>query len=160
LRTPSDIVNGRRGTCIDLALMFAACLEYIGIYPVIFLLRDHAFPGYWRSEAGYAELDKVSVNETSASVQPDGELGSWMFPASCYPAFIKLIQAGLLSPIETVQLTQRSSFSTAVDEGLQNLRSRRNFQSLYDVQRARRNKPPVTPLPLCTFGEGGNGERG
>ena len=56
LRTPSEVVQGKRGTCIDLALLLAACLEYIEIYPVIFLLRDHAFPGYWRSEPGYQRL--------------------------------------------------------------------------------------------------------
>jgi hypothetical protein len=44
LRTPSDIVMGKRGTCIDLTLLLAACLEYAEIYPVLFLLKDHAFP--------------------------------------------------------------------------------------------------------------------
>jgi hypothetical protein len=50
LRTPSDVISGRFGTCIDLALILCACLEYVNIYPVMFLLSGHAFPGYWRSE--------------------------------------------------------------------------------------------------------------
>ena len=28
LRTPSDVLAGRRGTCIDLTLLLAACLQY------------------------------------------------------------------------------------------------------------------------------------
>lgn len=43
LRVPSDILKGGRGTCIDLALILAACFEYIGLHPVIFLMRGHAF---------------------------------------------------------------------------------------------------------------------
>jgi hypothetical protein len=38
LRTPSMIVRDHSGTCVDLALFFAACLELVDIYPVIFLL--------------------------------------------------------------------------------------------------------------------------
>ena len=151
LRTPSEIIAGKRGTCIDLALLFASCLEYIDIYPVIFLLRDHAFPGYWRSEQGYAGLNEVSVTDTTASTASNPEQASWMFPSGYYASLMKLAQAGLIVPIETTQLTQRSSFANAVDEGLQNLRNKRHFHSLYDIQRARRNEPPVTPLPLCTY---------
>ena len=56
LRTPSDVIEGRRGTCIDLALLTMACLEYIEVYPVIFLLGGHAFPGYWRSPIAQREF--------------------------------------------------------------------------------------------------------
>uniref|UniRef100_UPI00097CB514 hypothetical protein n=1 Tax=Pelomonas sp. KK5 TaxID=1855730 RepID=UPI00097CB514 len=48
LRTPSTILGNRSGTCIDLALLFAACLELIDVHPVVFLLHGHALPGYWR----------------------------------------------------------------------------------------------------------------
>ena len=59
LRTPSAIVAERSGTCIDLALLFAGCLELVDIYPVIFLLKAHAFPGYWRSDTAHEEFLKV-----------------------------------------------------------------------------------------------------
>ena len=48
LRTPSEVLRSRSGTCIDLALLLAACLEYIDIYPVLFVLPGHALPGFWR----------------------------------------------------------------------------------------------------------------
>ena len=53
LRTPGDILGSNSGTCIDLALLLASCLEYIDIYPVIVLLEGHAFAGYWRSDAAH-----------------------------------------------------------------------------------------------------------
>jgi hypothetical protein len=53
VRTPSEVLLTKRGTCIDLALMVAACLEFIEIYPVIILLKGHAFPAYWRSHAAW-----------------------------------------------------------------------------------------------------------
>ena len=44
LRTPSDVVRGRRGTCIDFALPLSACLEDVDIYPVVFLLHRPRVP--------------------------------------------------------------------------------------------------------------------
>jgi hypothetical protein len=67
IRTPSEIVGGGFGTCIDLALMLASCLEAIEIYPVIFVLTDHAFPGYWRSEAARNTFRR---NIASSASQP------------------------------------------------------------------------------------------
>jgi hypothetical protein len=45
------VLTDGRGTCIDLALLIAACLELIGLHPVLFLLTGHAFVGYWTDEA-------------------------------------------------------------------------------------------------------------
>jgi hypothetical protein len=50
LRTPTDVIRTQSGTCIDLALLYAACLEAIGIYPFIVMYVGHANVGYWRSQ--------------------------------------------------------------------------------------------------------------
>ena len=67
LRTPSDVLTEGRGTCIDLALLLAACFELIGLHPVVFLLTGHAFAGFWTDEErrkdfcrGRAVMDTVS----------------------------------------------------------------------------------------------------
>ena len=67
LRTPTTIERWRSGTCIDLALLLASCLELVDIYPVMFLLNDHAFPGYWRSDAyqeAFIELKDEEPGDT------------------------------------------------------------------------------------------------
>ncbi len=37
LRAPSAVIGERRGTCIDLALLVASCLEYVEIHPMLVL---------------------------------------------------------------------------------------------------------------------------
>jgi hypothetical protein len=154
LRTPSDVIEGRRGTCIDLALLLAACLEYIGIYPVIFLLTGHAFPGYWRSE----EARQSFIDMTHVPDQTGGEVRrldsrdtlmpskSWCF--NNYSEVVELARRGSVVPIESVWLTQHEGFWEAVDEGMNDLRSKREFALMIDVQGARSYQPPVTPLPI------------
>src|SRR5260221_2423404 len=154
LRTPTDVIEGRRGTCIDLALLLAACLEYIGIYPVLFLLTDHSFPGYWRSEEEPAEF----IQAKTTPDQRTGELrsldtrdtpmpkNSWYF--NNYKEVVELTRRGSLVPIETVWPTQHEGFWEAVDEGMNDLRSKREFAMMIDVQAARSAHPPVTPLPI------------
>jgi hypothetical protein len=155
LRTPSDVIDGKRGTCIDLALLLAACLEYAGIYPVIFLLTDHAFPGYWRSEE--ARQDFITLRSKSTIPAPDGgvtkidtisptPMKPWVF--TNYAELVQLAREGDIVPIETVWLTQHEGFWDAVDEGMTDLRSKREFSSMIDIQGARSYTTPVTPLPI------------
>lgn len=156
LRTPSDVIDGRRGTCIDLALLLAACLEYVGIYPVIFLLKDHAFPGYWRSDEAQQKFIDMSpktsmtsekeVHQSAFSVTPGKP---WVF--TNFSEVVQLTRAGDLVPIETVWLTQHEGFWNAVDEGMNDLRSRQEFSSMIDIQYARSQKKPVTPLPILAL---------
>jgi hypothetical protein len=157
LRTPTDVMDGRRGTCIDLALMFAACLEYVGIYPVIFLLTDHAFPGYWRSDEAQQRFIEPAPPESSTATSPTSSgtrdtpaatpTRPWMFTG--HAEVVQLTRRGDVVPIETVDLTQHVGFWDAVDDGMDNLRSKSEFSCMIDVQYARTNKTkPVTPLPL------------
>lgn len=48
VRTPEDVLIGKLGTCLDTTLVLAAVLEQIGIAPVVWIARGHAFLGYWR----------------------------------------------------------------------------------------------------------------
>lgn len=156
LRTPSDVLDGRRGTCIDLALLLAACLEYVEIYPVIFVLSDHAFPGYWRSEADYAAyeewLDGEGTGEgESGSVGDLGSLADKMENVAErrkreLAQIQQWVAEGALVPLETVWLTQRRGFADAVDEGHQSIAECRNFEVMVDIVSAR--AMGITPLPV------------
>jgi hypothetical protein len=155
LRTPSDVIDGKRGTCIDLALMLAACLEYAGIYPVIFLLTDHAFPGYWRSEEARQDFITLRSKPVITSLERKSSttdatvptpVKPWVF--TNYSEVVQLARDGDIVPIETVWLTQNQGFWDAADEGMTNLRSKREFSSMIDIQGARCFTTPVTPLPI------------
>ena len=166
LRTPSRILEGGRGTCIDLALLLAACLEYIDVYPVIFLLQGHAFPGYWRSEEEWETFVKLGENFQPPAEAPGAgrrlpaDLGRsvWMFPQttssavrrSVYTLLRQQVEEGHLVPLESVWLTTRSGFGEAQDDGWDNLSDPSEFHSMIDLRSARTATQPVTPLPLSS----------
>lgn len=158
IRTPSDTISGRRGTCIDLALLLAACLEYIDIYPAIVLLSGHAFPAYWR-HSDYLERfmsgQDVRLPAKDEKLDPDyvaallGQSGRWSLGKGHYKEIVQAVEDGKLVPIETVLLTSRTSFADAIDEGRKNFVDAGDFDSLLDINRARTDPVrPITPLPI------------
>jgi len=161
LRSPSEIVDGHRGTCIDLALLVASCLEYVEIYPTIVLLSDHAFPCYWRAEAYFnnfglasrGTIDAPKVRRASATPVAQQQ-DSWYFVKEHFREVLGEIVAGRLVPIESTCLCWRNGFAEACEQGAKNLSRRSRFDSMLDVRLARADEEsPVTPLPLLR-GEG------
>lgn len=156
LRTPSEIVASNTGTCIDLALLLASCLEYVGIYPVVVLLTGHAFVGYWRSEE--AHDDFVAVVKIPATVPIVGDAATrnaglsyvdpfgWRLTKMSYAEIMAYVASGDLVMLEATYLTGAYGFKDAKTEGSANLRSPKEFDSLLDIQRAR--DLDVTPLPI------------
>jgi very-short-patch-repair endonuclease len=55
VRFPSEILNQRFGTCLDLALLFAACYEQAGLRPFVFMHDGHAYAGCWLEERSLPE---------------------------------------------------------------------------------------------------------
>lgn len=47
IRLASEISTSKMGACLDLSLLFASCLELMGLNTVIALTKDHAFVGVW-----------------------------------------------------------------------------------------------------------------
>lgn len=154
LRTPSMVLEHRCGTCIDLALLFAACLELIDIYPVIFLLEGHALPGWWRhpefrdeyaemSGDNLADVVSASASENSAA---NAQLVSWHTGKASHDEIKRWIRQRKLVPIETVRLTENCGFVEAIEAGVEALKLRRDFDSMLEIVTARYEQ--VTPLPL------------
>ncbi|MGH9200875.1 MAG: hypothetical protein ACRD2A_06530, partial [Vicinamibacterales bacterium] len=158
LRTPSDILVSNTGTCIDLALLVASCLEYIDIYPVLVLLEGHAFAGYWRSEEAHdafvevqhvpAEVPAVGSALTRAAAARFVDAYGWRLTRLHYDEIMEYVTSGDLVMLEATYLTSASSFAEAIEEGRANMRSRRELDSLLDIRLARTSLPPVTPLPI------------
>ena len=148
------IARSHSGTCIDLALFFASCLELVDIYPVVFLLDAHAFPGYWRASdyhQAFTEAhplgiqDIVRADSTTTSVSgAQGE--AWLLGKATYDEIVQYVNAGKLVPLETVRLTENCGFWEAIDAGRDNLRPKREFAAMVDIALARENQ--VTPLPI------------
>ncbi|MGE3509523.1 MAG: hypothetical protein AB7N65_11630 [Vicinamibacterales bacterium] len=162
LRTPSEVVVSNTGTCIDLALLLASCLEYVDIYPVIVLLTGHAFVGYWRADRHHEEFVSVghvprgvpSAGSTIAlrSPVPTVDPFGWRLGPMQFPEIRAYARADKIRFLEATGLCSGYSFGTALAEGEENMRSRDEFDSLLDIQVARRSSPPVTPLPIIQPG--------
>ena len=152
LRSPSEILENRRGTCIDLALLLAACLEYIDIYPVIFLLTGHAFPGYWRDWAlhqSFSVPEKPDAPLSPESSGPDPNASSWMAGRRIHAELLARVEREELVPLETTFLTKPKSYKEACTQGLANLKPESQFDAMLDIRRARTDpRCPITPLPL------------
>lgn len=47
IRLVDNVLSQKIGTCLDMALLYATCLEAIGIHPLIIVTQGHAFVGAW-----------------------------------------------------------------------------------------------------------------
>lgn len=65
IRTHREVLEERRGNCLDLACTYAAALEQAGIHSVIAVVEGHAFAGYLTDEV---ELPAVAITEKPAIV--------------------------------------------------------------------------------------------
>jgi hypothetical protein len=157
LRSPSGVISGHRGTCIDLALLLASCLEWVQIYPVIFLLKGHALPGYWRDQDAHRDFIRGLVPDDRVGTAPpigggtggQGPRAAWTFDrAEYYPTILAHIEAGALVPIEATELTGKEGFWKALGRGEARVRDVNRFQTMMDVRLARLHG--VTPLPVFT----------
>src|SRR5262249_1360688 len=134
IRTPSEILESRRGTCLDLTVLLCSCLEHVDIYPTIVLLNQHAFPAYWRSPRRHADFWgtgesalEEEVEPTDDKISPRGRMDdlyenfSWLLRPTGYDRIVRAIADGSLVPIESVWLTTRQSFAAAREAGGENL---------------------------------------
>lgn len=154
LRVPSTVLAERAGTCIDLALLFAACLELVDIYPVVFLLDGHALPGWWRHRSfqqEYQTMDAASYGEVvqadaGGSPAANAQTVSWHAGKASWAEVRRWIRERKLVPIETVRLTEHCGFIEAIEAGVQALAEHADYDSMLDIVTARQAQ--VTPLPL------------
>jgi hypothetical protein len=50
IRSPERIADGRVATCLDTTMLFASCLEQVGLNPVLLLNEGHAWVAVWLVE--------------------------------------------------------------------------------------------------------------
>ena len=62
VRMPFDVLSGKMGTCIDLTLLYASCLEQIWLNPLIILIGGHCFAGFWLEDETFADCVEDDVS--------------------------------------------------------------------------------------------------
>lgn len=151
LRTPGAVQRARMGTCLDLSLLLSACLELVDIHPVVFLLKGHALPGYWRHHqfreqfrSGLGLPVAAAADTAGQAAVATHERSAWV--TAHHPSVWALVRAGQLAPLEAVRLTDHGGFRAARQAGIHALREAADFDALIDITTAREHL--VTPLPI------------
>ena len=130
VRTPTEVLDGGVGTCLDTVLVMAAALEQAGVRPLLWMVQGHAFIGYWREERA---LDAIATLDV-ADVVNYVDLG-----------LIRLVETTMVTvadapaPFET---THRAPYLTYLTGDLDRV------YGVVDVWTARRNG--IVPLPAQT----------
>ena len=133
MRLCNAVLTQKLGNCLDLTLLYAACLEAAGLHPLLIATEGHIFTGLWLEDR--------------------------MFP-ECVQDDVSLIQKRLASGISEIAVVETTcltsgkdlSFDQARAVGEQNLINQ-NFECVIDVHRARMSR--ITPLPQRFAAPGG-----
>lgn len=125
VRTPSLILEGGVGTCLDTALLFAAALEQAGLNALLVLTQGHAFVGVWLQPQEFSQL----ITEDAAALR-------------------KRIALKELVTFETTLATQAPApgFSHAVEHAQRQVNDD-DFIMALDIRRARMQR--IRPLALA-----------
>jgi hypothetical protein len=127
IRLPDRIFKHRLATCLDLAVLTAACLEQAGLNPLIVIKPGHSFLGVWLVDECFAD----SATDDSLPVR-------------------KRVELNEICVFEATALTAEPSltFPQAVTEGIKQLEDGSETSCVIDIRRARKSR--VRPLPART----------
>ena len=131
VRLCDEVLNQKLGTCLDLTLLYAACLEAAGLHPLLIIRSGHIFSGVWLEEKMFPE-----------SMQDDGSL----------------ITKRLASGVNEIAVVETTFATTADDRSFDDARlaAEQSFlkhpvEYIIDVRRARLSG--VLPLPHRVGGQ-------
>ncbi len=130
VRLCDTLLQQKLGTCLDLTLLYASCLEQAGLHPLLVLLKQHAFIGCWLEESCFSEC-----------LQDDPSL------------LTKRIADGI-NEIAVVECTafvagKSISFDDAVKAAENALANFEEFELCVDVKRCRGGG--IRPIPLRQY---------
>jgi superfamily I DNA and/or RNA helicase len=127
VRLCDTVLNQKLGTCLDLTLLFASCLEAIGINPMVVLMVDHAFLGAWLCNENFPESVQDDMSLLTKRVA-DGE--------------------NKICAVETTAVASGNSFSFEEVEhaAVQHFSELDKFLYFVDIGRARASG--IKPLPM------------
>lgn len=126
VRFPTDIVEDRFGTCLDLALLFCACCEQAGLHPLILMHEGHAYSGCWLEDR---TLEEPAIDDLQR--------------------IRKLVEVEVLTVIESTALASESVGTLEESErsAKPHLTTELPFCLALDVRRARISR--IHPLPIA-----------
>ena len=127
------VLQQKLGTCLDLSLLYASCLEAVGLHPLLIVTAGHIFVGLWLEERMFPEC-----------IQDDGSL----------------ITKRLASGVNEMAVVETTMVTTGADSSFDEAREtagghfiKQPLECIIDVRRARMSN--VLPLPHRVSTAGG-----
>lgn len=127
VRLPHMVLEQKQGTCLDLAILYATCLEAVGLHSLLVITEKHAFTGCWLEEETFADcmVDDVSALEKRTA---SGSEEILLVECTDYVAGKNIV------------------FDQAVNHGKSNLDGKEEFRCVIDIQRSRASG--IRPIPV------------
>lgn len=128
IRIPEETLRNQGGTCIDMAVLLASCLENISLHPIIFLVEGHAYAGCFLNE------EDSLKNEVDAS----------------YGRIYGLIQSKKILAIECTAMcsfAKNTTFDQALMSATSNTLNNEMTLNAVDIRLCR--ETGISPLPLA-----------
>jgi len=127
VRMPHMVVEQKQGTCLDLSILYAACLEAAGLFPLIIFMKGHAYSGCWLEEETFADCAVDDVSALEKRIVPGAEE---LLLVEC----TDYVQGGNVD------------FEKALKHGKDHLNQPGLFDYVIDVQRSRGSG--IRPIPI------------
>ncbi len=130
VRLPNEIKNHKTAACLDLSLLFSACLEHIGLNSVIAVTNNHACCGLWLID----ECFPLLTNDDAMDIR-------------------KRVASKDLILFETTLATSDSpiTFGQAIEHANQIISEESEDRFVYTIDLTQARKRQIKPIP--TIGE-------
>lgn len=127
IRLADAVLDQHMGTCMDMTLLYVACLEAMGLNPVMIMMRGHIFAGVWLIEESFIDM-----------IMDD--------PSQLEKRMSKGIHEMIVVECTAMCSGKTRSFDEAVTLAEHSVSSYSNFVFAIDVCRAR--SMGIRPLPV------------
>ena len=126
IRLAEKIVSERVGNCLDLTLLYAACMERIGLHPLVIIIKGHAFAGIWLVKDNFGD---VTIDDP-LPVRKRADLDE-------------------ITVIDVVNVTAKPevSFKDSEIAGRNYLLDEQKFYCVIDVKTSRDGRYNIIPIP-------------
>ncbi|MCQ6563076.1 DUF3320 domain-containing protein [Paenibacillus mendelii] len=134
VRLPDTVFAHRMGNCLDLSLLYAACLEAAGLHPLLVFTEGHAFTGVWLVEETFSESVQDDISLLTKRIAPG-------------ISEICLMESTAFAAGQQIRFEEACALAAA------HLHNLDQFDCLVDIRRARSGA--IRPLPLRTASQDG-----
>lgn len=134
IRLADAVLEQHLGTCMDMTLLYVACLEAMGLNPIMVMMKGHIFAGVWLIEESFSDM-----------IMDD--------PSQLEKRMSKGIHEVAVVECTAMCAGKSKGFDDAVTLAERNVSNYGSFAFVIDVKRAR--SMGIRPLPVRVRTAGG-----